>query len=230
MKAVEIKNLKYTFPDGTPALKEVNLTVEQGETVGIIGPNGSGKTTLLLNIMGILEGEGEIFILGEKLNKKNINSIRRKVQLVFQNPDEQLFMPTVFDDVAFGPLNLDLSEQAVMERVKEALKFVKLVEKMHKMPHHLSLGEKKRIAIAGILAMNPEIILLDEPTSNLDPEMRENLIQLLKQIPSTKIIASHDLDMINTLCTRIYYLKKGTLIEIKRNIRKASSTLNLTFR
>ncbi|HDL10068.1 MAG TPA: ABC transporter ATP-binding protein, partial [Candidatus Omnitrophica bacterium] len=113
MKAVEIKNLKYTFPDGTPALKEVDLTVEQGETVGIIGPNGSGKTTLLLNIMGILEGEGEIFILGEKLNKKNINSIRRKVQLVFQNPDEQLFMPTVFDDVAFGPLNLDLSKQAV---------------------------------------------------------------------------------------------------------------------
>lgn len=211
MKAVEVRNLKYTFPDGTQVLEGVNLIVEKGENVGIIGPNGSGKTTLLLNIMGVLEGEGEIFILGEKLNKKNKNSIRRKVQLVFQNPDEQLFMPTVFDDVAFGPLNLDLSEQAVINRVEEALKFVKLVEKMHKMPHHLSLGEKKRIAIAAILAMNPEIILLDEPTSNLDPEMRDNLIQLLKQIPNTKIIASHDLDMINILCTRIYYLKGGKI-------------------
>lgn len=217
MKAIEIKNLKYTYPDGTFALKGINLEVEEGETVGIIGPNGSGKTTLLLNIMGILEGEGEIFILGEKLNKKNINSIRRKVQMVFQNPDEQLFMPTVFDDVAFGPLNLELPDEAVIEKVNNALEFVDLLEKKNKMPHHLSMGEKKRIAIAGVLAMNPHIILLDEPTSNLDPEMRENLINLLKQIPNTKIIASHDLDMVYTLCTKIYSLKEGQITQLHHN-------------
>jgi cobalt/nickel transport system ATP-binding protein len=217
MKAIEIINLKYAFSDGTFALKGIDLEVEEGETVGIIGPNGSGKTTLLLNIIGILEGEGEIFILGEKLNKKNINFIRRKVQMVFQNPDEQLFMPTVFDDVAFGPLNLELPDEAVIEKVNNALEFVRLLEKKNKMPHHLSMGEKKRIAIAGVLAMNPQIILLDEPTSNLDPEMRENLITLLKQIPNTKIIASHDLDMIYTLCTKIYFLKEGQITQLHHN-------------
>ncbi len=212
-KIIEIKKLEYTYPDGNSALRYIKLEIFEGESLGIIGPNGAGKTTLLLHINGILHGSGQISVLGMEMNKRNLPNIRSKVGVVFQDPDDQLFSPTVFEDVSFGPLNMKLPKDVVIKRTKEALTLVEMSEFEDRSSHHLSFGEKKRISIATIFSMKPEILVLDEPTGNLAPQLRRKLINLLKKIEKTIIIASHDLEMVLELCKRVIVLNEGTIIE-----------------
>ncbi len=211
-EAIKIKNLSFSYPDGQSALVNIDLTVHQGESVAIIGPNGAGKSTLLLHLNGILQNNGAIKILGQQINGKNLKWARRKVGLVFQNPDDQLFSLTVFDDVAFGPVNLGCSEAEIRQRVTQALEWVGMAGFEQRAPHHLSIGEKKRIAIATVLSMNPEILVIDEPTSNLDPRSKWSLIALLKELPVTKIIATHDLELVQALCSRTIVLDCGRVM------------------
>ena len=211
-EVIKIRNLSFAYPDGKQVLQEINLIIYKGEQVAIIGPNGAGKTTLLLHLVGILKGRGDISILGMQLNNGNIGKIRSKVGLVFQNPDDQLFTSSVFEDVAFGPLNLGYPEDLVKERVKESLKKVGMSGFEKRFPHHLSLGEKKRISIATVLSMDIEILILDEPTSNLDPKTRRELIQLLKNFKITKIIATHDLDLVLKICEKVILLDSGKIV------------------
>ncbi len=211
-KIIEVKNLSYSYPDGTPALKDISLEVFEGETLGIIGPNGAGKSTFLLHLNGILKGKGYIKVLDMDFNDKNLKKIRSKVGMVFQDPDNQLFMPTVFEDVAYGPLNMDMTKVEVEEAVINALKKVDMLYAMKRISHHLSFGEKKRVSISTVLSMNPEVLVLDEPSSNLDPKHRRELINLLKSLEITKIIATHDLDMVLDLCSRVILFNKGTIV------------------
>ncbi len=211
--AIEINNLHFRYPDGNHALKGINLKVYEGEKVGILGENGAGKTTLILHLNGILKGEGEIKIFGERLNNKNLKKIRKMVGIVFQDPDDQLFSTTVFDDVAYGPLNLGLSIEEVKERVREALKMVELEGFEMRSPWHLSIGEKKRVAIATILSMKPKIICLDEPTANLSPRIRNKLIEIIKNIDETMLIATHDIQLVEKVCSRKIYLEDGKITE-----------------
>lgn len=209
---INVKNLEYAYPDGTRALNGVTLEVKAGESIGIIGPNGAGKTTLLLHLNGILRGKGEMGICKMAVNNGNLGQIRKKVQIVFQDPDDQLFMPSVFDDLAFGPLNMGHSREKIERLVKEALGDVEMEGYEERCPHHLSFGEKKRIAIATCLAMQPEILILDEPTISLDPRARRHLIQFLKGLKVTKIIAAHDLEMVLELCDRVSIIDEGVIV------------------
>lgn len=210
-KAIEVNELEYSYPDGTKALKGLNFCVAQGESLGVIGSNGAGKTTLLLHLNGILQGEGFVKINGRKICQKNLAAVREDVGLVFQDPDTQLFMPTVFDDVAFGPINVGCCEREVARRVHEALASVDMAHAAGKISHHLSFGEKKRVSVATVLSMSPKIFVFDEPTSNLDPKHRHQLISILKGIPMTKVVASHDLDMIMRLTDRVLFLRNGCI-------------------
>ena len=210
--AIEIKDLSYAYPDGTKALQDIQLDVLAGESIGLIGPNGAGKSTLLLQLNGIIRGKGIIKIMGTELNDSSLCDIRKKVGLVFQDPDNQLFMPTVFDDVAFGPVNMMLPPEEVKASVERALQEVDMLKNSNRLSHHLSFGEKKRISIATVISMQPEILVLDEPSSNLDPKGRKELITLLKSIKKTKIIASHDLTLVNELCSRYIFLEKGRIV------------------
>lgn len=212
-KVIEIKNLNYSYPDGTKALCSINLDVFEGESVGIIGPNGAGKTTLLLHLNGILRGDSLMRVWGLDMEDKNLVRIRKKVGLVFQDPDNQLFMPTVCDDVSFGPINMMLSKEEVEASVNEALKEVNMLYSIHRSSHHLSFGEKKKVSIATVLSMKPRVLVLDEPTSNLDPKARRDIIRLLESIRTTKIIASHDIEMISELCSRYFFLDKGMIVK-----------------
>lgn len=209
---IKISNLNFTYPDGKQVLNDINLNVYENESVGIIGPNGAGKTTLLLHLLGILRGEGEINILGMSMNNGNLKKIRSKISLVFQDPDDQLFTPTVFDDIAFGPLNLGHPRDLIGEKVKESLNKVGMSGFEERFPHHLSFGEKKRISIATVLAMEVEILLLDEPSSNLDPKARRQLINLLNNLKITKIIAAHDLKLVLEICKRVILLDEGKIV------------------
>jgi cobalt/nickel transport system ATP-binding protein len=209
---VELKDVRFTYPDGTAALAGVDLSVAHGETLGLIGPNGAGKSTLLLHLNGILKQHGSVMISGMEAEGRNLPAIRSKVGLVFQDPDAQLFMPTVFDDVAFGPLNMQLPKAAVQDAVISALELVDMLPAMKRSSHHLSFGEKKRISIATVLSMSPQILVLDEPTSNLDPKHRRGLIELLKDLPITKIIATHDLEFVVEICNRVAILDRGAII------------------
>ena len=207
-KIIEIKNLSYAYPDGTRALDSVTLDVYKGDSLGILGPNGAGKTTLLLHLNGIFPGNGSLKVCGLNAGK-NLTEIRRKVGLVFQDPDDQLFMPTVFDDVAFGPVNMDIKAEEVDKRVDEALRSVDMESYKKRISHHLSFGEKKRISLATVLSMKPEILVLDEPTGNLDPKHRKELINLLRGTKITKIIATHDISMASSICDKIVIMDKG---------------------
>lgn len=212
-KIVEIKNLSYTYPDGTPALDGVTLDVMEGESVGIIGPNGAGKSTLLLHLNGILQSKnGAIKVLGMPLINRNLRKIRSKACLVFQDPEDQLFMPTVFDDVAFGLINLGYDGGAVKEKVEDILERVDLSGRENRSSHHLSFGEKKLVSLATVLVMEPEILLLDEPTSNLDRKEKREIIKFLQKIDKTKIIVSHDLEMIKQLCQRVAVINRGKVV------------------
>ena len=184
---LSIDNLSFTYPDGNKALKGVFLKVYRGEKVALVGPNGAGKSTFMLHLNGILNGDGKISVAALPVTKANLPLIRAKVGLVFQNPDDQLFSPTVFEDVAFGPLHMGFTEDEVYRRVRVALEQVGMNEYGKRLSHHLSTGEKKRIAIATVLSMQPEILVLDEPTSGLDPRARRSLILLLKTLPLTNL-------------------------------------------
>jgi cobalt/nickel transport system ATP-binding protein len=213
VNVIEIENLSFSYPDGQWALRGISLDVSAGETVAFIGPNGAGKSTLLLHFNGILRrGNDTVRILGLPVAEKHLQEIRRRVGLVFQNPDDQLFSPTVFDDVAFGPLSMGCSEEEVRRRVKRALRQVGMSGHERRSSHHLSVGEKKRIAIATVLSMSPEILALDEPTSDLDPRGRWALIELLRGLPLTKVIASHDLEAVQALCQRAILLDEGRVV------------------
>jgi len=209
---VRVDNLSFGYPDGQQALTDISLTIYQGETVALIGPNGAGKSTLLLHLNGILRSNGVVKVFGRTVDDKNLRWVRGKVGLVFQNPDDQLFSSTVFDDVAFGPINMGYSEAEVRQRVAKALDWVGMTGYEPRSPHHLSVGEKKRVAIATVLSMAPEILVIDEPTSNLDPGSKWSLISLLKRLPETKIIASHDLELVQALCQRAIILDQGQVI------------------
>lgn len=211
-KAIEIKELCFQYPDGTDVLKGINLSIHRGESVGIIGPNGAGKSTLLLNLNGILIGNGRVEIMGMELNKRNLKRIREKVGIVFQNPDDQLFCPTVWEDVAFGPQNMGFSEDDINKRVKEAMETVRLTGFEKRSPHHLSLGEKKRVSLATVLSMSPDIIAFDEPSSNLDPNSQKQIIHTIKSLPSTKIVVTHDLYLAGDICRRLIILFNGEIV------------------
>ncbi len=209
---VEVKNLRHVYPDGTEALRSVSFRITHGESVAVIGANGAGKSTLLLHLNGYLTpSEGAIRIGDFPLTTATLPEIRRTVGMVFQDPDDQLFMPTVFDDVAFGPLNLGLDAAEVEERVQGALARVGAQPLRDKPPYRLSGGEKKRVAIATVLAMSPDILVMDEPTSGLDPFARRQLMALLKDFHHTRIFTSHDLDMVLELCERTIVLHEGEI-------------------
>lgn len=209
---IESKNVYFNYPDSTEVLKGISFRILHGESVGLIGANGTGKTTLLMNLNGqLLPTKGWISIGEVPLTKKTRQEIRKRVGFVFQRPDDQLFMPTVYEDVAFGPVNLGLSSEAVDERVKNALETVGCLHLSHKLPHRLSEGQKAAVAIATVMAMNPDMLLMDEPASNLDPRSRRQLINLLKGFEHTKIIASHDLDLILDVCERCIVIKDGKI-------------------
>lgn len=216
VNAVEIQHLSFRYPNGTEALRAISCSVAEGSCVGLIGPNGAGKSTLLLHLNGILpetpSPESPIRIFGKPVGRHNLDTIRRTVGLLFQNPDDQLFCPTVFEDIAFGPQQFGLGAKAVTNKVQDTLKRVGLSGFEQKSPHHLSQGEKRRICLASVLACEPRILVLDEPTSDLDPRSRHEFKLLLRQIPASKIIASHDLDMIAELCDRVLVLDGGTIV------------------
>jgi cobalt/nickel transport system ATP-binding protein len=210
---VEFKDVHFRYPDGTEALKGLSLRITHGEAVGIVGANGSGKSTLLMHTNGYLLPQSGTITIGDfQLDKHTRKEIRKKVGLIFQDPDDQLFMPTVFDDVAFGPLNLGLEPGQVGQRVVEALETVGCLALRDKPSHHLSGGQKSAVAIATVLAMQPDILVMDEPASHLDPRSRRHLIRLLGNFEHTKIIASHDLDLIWDVCRRCVIIKKGSVV------------------
>ena len=209
---IEIDNLVYAYPDGRQALKGVSLMVREGEKVAVTGPNGAGKSTLFLHLNGILNGNGMVRVMGLEVKDRHLGAIRARVGMVFQDPDDQLFSPTVFEDVAFGPLHMGLSEGEVRRRVRWALAQVGMEGFEDRMPHHLSLGERKRIAIATVLSMDPAILVLDEPTSELDPRSRRSLIRLLRELPQTMLVASHDMRLVRDLCSRTVILDEGRIV------------------
>ncbi|HHN93249.1 MAG TPA: ABC transporter ATP-binding protein, partial [Anaerolineae bacterium] len=194
------------------ALRDVSLTVHTGEKVALVGPNGAGKSTLLLHLNGILRGTGDVRVLGYEVAEPHLSRIRALVGMVFQNPDDQLFSPTVFDDVAFGPLYAGLPEDEIHRRVHRALAQVELEGYEGRVSHHLSLGEKKRAAIATVLAMEPEVLALDEPTAGLDPRTRRRLIGLLRDLPQTLLVATHDLRMVEQIFPRMVILDHGAVV------------------
>lgn len=214
--AVEIRNLSYRYVDGIDALNDVTIRIDAGECVGIIGANGAGKSTLLQHLNGLLpddlDGEGPISIFGQAITKKNLPDIRRQVGLVFQDPNDQLFCPTVFEDVAFGPRQLGMSEAEVTSRVERRLKQLGLEGFESRLPHQLSLGERKRVCLAGVLACDPAVLVLDEPTSGLDPRGRREFKSILKSLDVTKILATHDLEMVVELCPRVIVLNRGRIV------------------
>lgn len=217
MHIIEAKNLSYIYPDGTKALEDINFKAERGECIALLGANGAGKSTLLKHFNGILKPtSGVVLIKGEPITKQNIIEVRKTIGLVFQDPDDQIFAPTVKQDVAFGPMNLGLSKEVIEHRVNEALKLVGLEGYENRVPHHLSGGEKKRVAIAGILAMEPQVLILDEPTAGLDPDGVKKIIKLLKDLNDkfkiTIIVATHDVDTVPLFADRICILSKGRLI------------------
>jgi cobalt/nickel transport system ATP-binding protein len=213
-KDVSISNLSFFYPDGAQALKGISLDIFRGESVALTGPNGSGKTTFVLHLNGIFlceNGHGTISIMGRALTKDNAKLIRKDVGIVFQDPDDQLFMPTVFDDVAFGPFNLGYDKEEVKQRVTEALACVGMSGFEERVPHHLSIGQKKRISIATVLSMSPQILVLDEPSASLDPRGKWGLVETLKELAMTKIIVSHDLEFVRALCERVVILDGGEI-------------------
>ena len=219
MNVLETKDVSYKYPDGTPALKDVNFHASKGEIVALLGPNGAGKSTLFLHFNGILRpSSGKIMVEEVPLNynKKAIMNVRQKVGIVFQNPDDQLFAPTVAEDVSFGPLNMGLDQDEVEKRVTESLKRVGMSGFEKKPPHHLSGGQKKRVAIAGILAMRPGIMVLDEPTSGLDPKGASQILHLLNQLNQegmTIVISTHDVDLVPLYASQVYIISDGHIIK-----------------
>lgn len=209
---VEIENLHFKYPDGREALRGVSLHIAPNTKMALVGPNGAGKSTLMLHLNGILRGEGSVVVAGMEVTEANLPYVRAAVGMVFQNPDDQLFSLTVFDDVAFGPLHIGLPEAEVRQRVQDALAAVGMEEYIHRSSHHLSVGEKKRIAIATVLSMEPQILVLDEPSAGLDPRARRLLINLLKRLEMTMLISTHDLALVAELGDQTAVMDNGRVV------------------
>ena len=216
MPSLEIKELAFAYPDGNQALYGVNLSIQKGERVALLGPNGAGKTTLVMHMNGIHPtSHGSIHVAGQLVdskNKESIKQIRSKVGIVFQDPDDQLFMPTVGEDVAFGPYNMGLRGTELSKVVDEALELVGMSEFKDRPPHHLSFGQRRRVAVATVLAMKPEILILDEPSSNLDPASRRELADILRSLDITIVMVTHDLPYAFELCERSVILSGGIIV------------------
>jgi cobalt/nickel transport system ATP-binding protein len=212
---IEVEGLRFAYHDGREVLHGVNLAIQQGEKVALVGPNGAGKSTLMLHLNGILgtqDAKGDVRVMGHALTKENLGLIRSQVGLVFQDPDDQLFSPTVFEDVAFGPLHMGLPEDEVRRRVARALEQVGMGAYAPRVSHHLSIGEKKRVAIATVLAMSPEVLVLDEPSSGLDPRARRSLINLLREMPQTILVSTHDMRLVEELFPRMVIMDQGSIV------------------
>jgi cobalt/nickel transport system ATP-binding protein len=210
--AVQIRGLSFAYPDGQVALRDVDLCVGPAERVALVGPNGAGKSTLMLHLNGILKGEGAVRVGELDVVEANLRKVRAAVGIVFQNPDDQLFSSTVFEDVAYGPIYMGLPEVQVRERVMLALEQMGMQAYAGRVSHHLSLGEKKRIAIATVLAMEPQVLVLDEPSAGLDPRSRRTLIELLRKLSPTMLISTHDLRLVQELCPRTVILDEGRVV------------------
>lgn len=209
---IEVRDLRFRYDDGTQALDGVNFTLNPGETVALLGANGSGKTTFVLHLNGVLIGEGSVTVCGIQVRKETLAAVRAKIGMVFQDSDEQLFMPTVMEDVAFGALNLGLSPHDAIHKAEDALKQVGMEHAIGKAPYHLSAGEKKRVALAGVLAMDPEILVLDEPNTFLDPPSENNLFHLLRSLPQAKLVITHNIRFAAALANRAVFFEKGKLV------------------
>jgi energy-coupling factor transporter ATP-binding protein EcfA2 len=233
LPAIRVRGLEYSYPDGKEALRGVSLDVWEGETVALVGPNGAGKSTLLLHLNGLLPGKPRdpvmhrhefglpgkngkrmpsVWIGGLEVCAPNAALVRRKVGLLFQDPDDQLFRTTVIEDVAFGPLNIGSNKIEARALALECLARVEMEHAADRPPHHLSFGERKRVCLAGVLACRPSVLVLDEPTANLDPRGRRRFIELIRGLQSTKLIATHDLEMVLETCTRTILLDGGKVV------------------
>jgi cobalt/nickel transport system ATP-binding protein len=210
---IELESVSHRYPDGTEALRDVSLTVREGRTLALLGPNGAGKSTLLLHLNGILRPtSGTVRLDGLEVGPTTLKDVRARVGLVFQDPDDQLFMTTLYEDVAFGPLNMGLTRAETEERVHRALHEMELADSASRPAHHLSFGQRKRAALATVLVMDPRILVLDEPTANLDPRSRHQMVSLLASLGTTTLIATHDMDVAWTLCTDAVVLDSGTVV------------------
>lgn len=211
--ALEVRGLRYTYPDGHLALVDIDLTIQVGERTALLGPNGAGKTTLALHLNGILNADaGSVAVSGLKLGKDTVREIRQRVGIVFQDPDDQLFMPTVRADVAFGPANFGLRGPKLAARVDEALASVGMSDVAEQAPHHLSLGQRRRVAVATVLAMRPEILVLDEPSANMDPVSRRELADIIRGLDVTVLMVTHDLSYALELCPRSLIMNGGRIV------------------
>lgn len=207
-----VQSLSFSYPDGHVALRDVSLRIDECEKVALVGPNGAGKSTLMLHLNGILDGQGQVQVAGLPVTRSNLPIIRAKVGMVFQNPDDQLFSPTVFEDVAFGPLHMGLPEEEVRWRVARALEQVAMADYAERLSHHLSVGEKKRVSIATVLSMEPKILVLDEPSAGLDPRARRGLITQLRELPITMLVSTHDMRMVSELFPRMVIMDEGRVV------------------
>ncbi|MEP7136178.1 MAG: ATP-binding cassette domain-containing protein [Chloroflexota bacterium] len=209
---LHVQDLRYSYHDGHEALRGVTFEMQEGDKVALVGPNGAGKSTLMLHLNGILTGRGDVTVGDKRIARDNLPAIRAMVGLVFQNPDDQLFSPTVFEDVAFGPLHMGLPRDEVEARVTSALQAVRMSGFRDRLSHHLSVGEKKRIAIATVLSMNPHILVLDEPSAGLDPRARRTLINLLRELPITMLVSTHDMKLVEELFPRTIVMDEGMIV------------------
>lgn len=211
-RVIQVRDLHYQYPDGTQALDGVDFHLDAGECVALLGANGSGKTTFVLHLNGLLDGPGSVEVCGLPVNKQTLPQIRAKVGLVFQESDEQLFMPTVLEDVAFGPVNLGVPPDEAASQARAALEGVGMGGALHKAPYHLSSGEKRRVALAGVLVMRPEVLVLDEPTTSLDPPGQRDLVRLLRGLPQAKVLVTHDVEFARGLATRAVFFERGRVV------------------
>ena len=209
---IEVRDLTFEYEDGTRALDGVNFRLEEGETVALLGANGSGKTTFVLHLNGILKGQGSVTVCGMPVIPENLAAVRSRIGMVFQDSDEQLFMPTVLEDVAFGPMNQGLMPEEAAGRARAALTQVGMESLADRAPYHLSAGEKRQVALAGVLAVRPEILVLDEPTTFLDPPAQRNLFQLLRELPQAKLIVTHHIRFAAAIATRAVFFERGKLV------------------
>jgi cobalt/nickel transport system ATP-binding protein len=209
---IRARNLRYQYEDGTLALDGVDFELHVGETVALLGANGSGKTTFVLQLNGLLQGSGQLRVCNLELTRQNLSQIRGKIGLVFQDSDDQLFMPTVLEDVAFGPLNDGLNRELALERARAALHDAGMSQALDRPPYHLSSGEKKRVAIAGVLVMRPEVLILDEPTTFLDPPAQRELLRTLRSLPQAKIVVTHDIVFAEAIATRAVFFEMGRIV------------------
>jgi cobalt/nickel transport system ATP-binding protein len=210
---IEVRRLRFCYEDGALALDGVDFRLDPAETVALFGPNGSGKTTFLLHLIGLLRGEGEVIVCGKPVRRENLRFIRRKIGMLFQDADEQLFMPTVLEDVAFGPLNQGVIPEEAQKIAAAMLAQVGMESAAGKAPYHLSAGEKRRVALAGVLATGPEILVLDEPTTFLDPPAQRHLLDVLRSLPQSKLVATHDAAFAAALATRAVFFERGRIVD-----------------